>query len=284
MTKIFMHTNGVIQEKDNLANFLFWDLGVDIQSLPSIPKWVIPQFNQYAYTKTKSWCTFVNNYRVACYVAGVHPVTQDYLDLIDYATKMVHYIPWTPRGVTGAKDTVRKFMKEHHNIDMTTIQSNKDDPNYTDMLKKWYPAVFSYNGNHAYNLDYQSDNELNWAKFWASSYWHCTVHKLDNWAIYVDDSDYWHPYSIYKVDQLPQLYQNYVWNYNVYFFIKTPTTIDVEKIKRTTQLRAICQNISDECTIARPLTDDSIFQAHLDETKQVMMARVVDCNTVLAQQ
>jgi len=99
--------------------------------------------------------------------------------------------------------------------------------------------------------------------------------------MYVNDSSSGNTYNRYKIDQLPALFQNSVYNCNVYFFIKTPETIDKDKIKRTTQLRANCQQISDLCTASKTLSNDSIFQSHIDETKQIMLAKIIDCNQIL---
>jgi hypothetical protein len=102
-------------------------------------------------------------------------------------------------------------------------------------------------------------------------------------AMWVDDSSYGNSYNKYKLNKYAELYQNKVYDPGLYFFIKSPD-VDLEKIKRTTQLRGICNQISDLCTTARPLSDDTIYQAHLDETKQIQMAKIVDCQNYLANQ
>ena len=280
MTTIFMQNNWVIPW-ENPSDFLFWDLGVDIDTVQPIPYKEMPPYNQYKLKKTANACTLVNSYRVACYVAGINPVAQDYLDLVDAAVKNGYMIgSW--RYVYKAIDTVRAFMKTQHAVSLVSVYSKWSDPTFTKLLKKWYPAIFSYWGNYAYNKDYQPDAELNGSVFWLQTYGHCTVQKLKDSNMYVDDSSYGNSYNIYKIDKLPELFQNHVYDPWLYFFIKD-LTIDTEKIKRTTQLRWICQIISDQCTTARPLTDDTVFQAHLDETKQVMMSKIVDCNSLLSQ-
>lgn len=280
--KTFIQPNGVISSEPNLSDFLFGDLWVDIDSVQPIPYKDLPTYNQYKLKKTASACTLINSYRVACYVADIEPAAQDYIDLVDTAVKEWYRIgSW--RYVYKAIDVVRAFMRTQHNVHLTSIYSKWSDPTLTKMLKKGYPCIFSYWGNYAYNKDYQVDAELNGSTFGFATYGHCTVQKLKDNVMLVDDSSYGNSYNIYKINKFAELFQNRVFNPWLYFFIKD-LTIDVEKIKRTTQLRGICQTISELCTTARPLTDDTIFQSHLDETKQVMMSKEVDCNNVLANQ
>lgn len=278
MAKVFLHTHWVI-EWDNPSDFLFGDLWVDIDTIQPLPYKEIAPYNQYKLKKTASACTIINTYRVACYVADVSPTAQDFVDAVDYAVKLWYKI-WSWWYVFKAIDCIRAFMREHHGVHLTSVYSKWSDPTLTKMLKKGYPAVFSYWGNYAYNKDYQPDAELNGSTFGFATYGHCTVQKLKDNVMLVDDSSYGNSYNIYKIDKFAELFQNRVFNPWLYFFIKD-LTIDVEKIKRTTQLRGICQQISDLCTTAKPLSDDTVFVAHLDEAKQVMMAKILDCNEVL---
>ena len=59
-------------------------------------------------------------------------------------------------------------------------------------------------------------------------------------------------------------------------------TIDLEKIKRTTQLRGVAQQIMALNIQAKPLTDDTFYQANCDEQVQIQLSKIKNCQEFLA--
>lgn len=283
MAKVFKHLDWVI--KGNwLDIFEFGDLGLKVDDLPILPYHDYPQLNQYKYAKTKSACTIVWALIDACYLYEIKPTDQDMLECVEFAHTECNYQYWRWWFADLGMRAVEKFFEKKYNKKLYYSTMRWDNPDFWKLLKKWYMLGFTYDGNYAYNKDYQSDSILDGSKFWKREYWHRTSLIYKDKKIYVVDSSAGNKYNVYEVKDLIWLIQN--WVYDETFFIYTkevdlPKQIDTKELSRLVQMRNNCKTINYNCNKQITLTNDTLYQNDLREMINKNDSKIKDIDEMI---
>jgi hypothetical protein len=283
MAKVFKHLDWVI--KGNWLNiFEFGDLGLKVDDLPILPYHDYPQLNQYKYAKTKSACTIVWALIDACYLYEIKPTDQDMLECVEFANKECGYQFWKWWFADLGMRAVEKRFEQKYWKKLYYSTMRWDNPDFWKLLKKWYMLWFTYDGNYAYNKDYQSDSILDGIKFWKREYWHRTSLIYKDKKIYVVDSSAGNKYNVYEVKDLIWLIQN--WVYDETFFIYTkevdlPKQTDTKELSRLVQMRNNCKTINYNCNKQITLTNDTLYQNDLREMINKNDSKIKDIDEMI---
>lgn len=211
-------------------DFLLGSIISEIDKAPAIKKFV-PKGNQ-----NKEWggvmrssCTVFNSFRAACSVLGIQPDSGMYKAMREYAKEKGGYREWVGNYSAHWVNIARKFIKDELKKDLLSFTTPLFTQDYVVAVNKNYPIVVSFRGNRQYNVDYQKDNILNEDSFGASTYWHCTVHIVEDNKIMIDDSVDGEKWNKYEIKKLWNLVKNQVFYPNAYVFVADPNgTIKTE--------------------------------------------------------
>lgn len=283
MEKIFKHIDGLIKG-NGLDIFEFGDLGVDVELLPQIPYHDYPQLNQYAYTKTKSACTIVWAFIDACYLYEIKPSQADMLECVEYANRECNYQFGRWWFADLGMRAVEKFFEQKYGKKLYYSTITWDNPSFWKLLKKWYMLGFTYDGNYAYNKDYQSDCVLDWVKFGSREYGHRTSLIYKDKKLWVVDSTAGRKYNVYEIKDFNGLIQNEV--YDATFFVYTkeediPTPIDTKEMSRLVKMKNLIKIINFNCNVQLSLTNDELYKNSLREIIQVNIQKLNDIESMI---
>jgi len=265
MAKVFKHLDWVI--KGNwLDVFEFWDLGLDIEWLETLPKMDIPSLNQYKYTKTKYACTIVWALVQASYLYDVDVTENDMLDCVEFAHTECNYQFWRWRFADlGMRALEKRFEKKRPNKKLYYSTIRRDDPVFYKLLKKWYPIGLTFGGNYQYSKDYQTDCILNWNNFWTATYRHRTTMVYRDWKVYIMDSAWGNSYNVYEIKDLPWLFQNWVYDPTLFVFTQEANILDTKELSRLVQMRNTANVINYNANKQIVLTTDELYKNDLRE-------------------
>lgn len=283
MAKIFKHFDGCLKWVW-LDMFEFGDLGVKVDNLPILPYHDYPQLNQYKYTKTKSACTIVGGYIDACYLYEIKPSQTDMLECVEYANKECNYQFGRWRFADLGMRAVEKFFEQKYNKKLYYSTITWDNPDFWKLLKKWYMIGFTYDGNYAYNKDYQSDCVLDGNKFGSREYGHRTSLIYKDNKLWVVDSAAGNSYNIYEVKDFNGLIQNWVYDATFFVFTKEediPKPIDTKELSRLIKIRNNCAVINFNCNKQITLTTDELYKNDLNQMINANISKITQVDEMI---
>ena len=280
MARVFKHVDWVIKWS-SIDIFEFWDLWLDVDNLKYLEKNDLPSVNQYKYTKTKSACTIVWALIQASILYDVDITETDMLDCVIFANKEMRY--QFGRG-WWADLWMRALEKRWENkfpdkkLYYSTIR--RDSPEFSKLLKKGYPLWFTYWGNYQYSKDYQSDNILDWSKFWTATYRHRTTMLQRDNKVIVCDSSWGNRYNTYELKDLNWLFQNWVFGEMLFVFTKEANIDNTKELSRLIKMRNLVKVVNYNSNKLLWLTNDPMYQNQIREMLIVNDEKLRDIDEV----
>lgn len=273
-------------EKD--MNWCLWD-GIQVtdyllegfeDALPDLIQQdnIIYEYNQYKQSWSKKSCTIFNavgglsdlfNYKFS--LEEIKEIDEMSYDRGRFRDQW----RWTQAAVKLGADwwnANEKLVKKYWQVAYYRVDVTNEEL-VSEILRKLYTLMTSFNGNYSYIKDYDSDWILNWTSFWAATFWHAINVRNVRGKRCCKDSAAGTEHNIYELEH--SLSEITCYSSNAYIYTKVWEN-KLTEIKRLNEFRTNLQIAIDTNSKMWHQTNDAAYRTKLHDMNDRNRSKLQD--------